>query len=187
MTRRLSALAQNESHVSNHPSSAPSPCDDMKFRKYLSRFQEKVKNKLSRVKDKPERGGANVGGQGLSRSALSSQSEPGIAVEGGSRGGDIKVGVGKDDPRPDDSQSVSRSVVGTGHDLGGSDDNVNRGETGQKLLHPHPHTELEDGSSQERRDVEGKKADQVDPPPQSDIGNRTPTPSTSRGGESEST
>jgi len=158
----------------------------MKFRKSLSRFKEKVKHKLSNVGDKPE-GGANVGGEELSRSGLSSQSEPGIAVDGGSRGGGIKVGVGEDDPRPDDSQSVSRSVVGTGHDLERSDDNADGGETGQRRLHPHRHTELEGGSSQERRDVDGKKADRVDPPPQSDIGSRTPTPPISRGGESEST
>jgi len=159
----------------------------MKFRKSLSRFKEKVKHKRSNIGDKPEGGGANVGGEGLSSSALSSQSEPGIVVGDEFRGGDIKIGVGKNDPRPDDSQSVSRSAVVTGHDLGGSDDNANRGETSQTRLHPHPHTELEGGSSQERRDVEGKKADRVDPPPQSDIGNRTPTPSTSGGGESEST
>jgi len=159
----------------------------MKFRKSLSRFQEKVKGKLSKIGDKPESGGANVGGEGLYRSALSSQSEPGIAVGGGSKGDNTKVGVGKDDQRPVDSQSVSRSMVGTGYDLGGSDDNADGGETGQKRLHPHPHTELEGGSSQERRDVEGKKTDQVDPLPQSDIRNRTPTLSISRGGESEST
>ena len=146
-----------------------------------------MKHKLSKIGDKPDRGGANVGGEGLYRSALSSQSEPVIAVGDGSRGGDIKVGVGEDGPRPGDPQSDSRSAVVRGHNLGGSDDNANGGETSQKRPHPHPHTELKGGSSQERRDVDGKKADRVDPPPQSDIGNRSPTPSASRGGESEST
>jgi len=156
----------------------------MKFRKSLSRFQEKVKHKLSKIGDKPERGEPNVGGEGLHHPGLSSQSEPSLAVEGEFRG-DTKVGAGKDDPRPDDSQSVSRSVVGTGHDLGGSDDNANGGGTGQKRLHPH--TEFQGGSSQERRDVDGRKADRVDPPPRSDIGDETIlTPSVLRGGESES-
>jgi len=106
----------------------------MRFRKSFSRFQKKVKHKLSKIGDKSERG-------------------------------DIKDGVGKGGPRPDDSQSASRSVVGTGHDSGGNDDNANGGETGQKRAHSHPHTELEGGSSQARRDVDGKKADRVDPPP----------------------
>jgi len=159
----------------------------MSFRKSLSRFQEKVKHKLSKIGDKPNRG-VNVGGEGLYRSALSSQSEPGIVVGGEFRGGDTKVGVGEDDPRPDDSHSVSRSAVVTGHDLEGNDANANGGETNQKRLHPHPHTELECGSSQERRDVDGKKADRVDPPLHSDIGNRTTiTPSISQGVEYEST
>jgi len=160
----------------------------MSFRKTLSRFKEKVRHKPPKIGDKPERG-ANVGGEELHRPASSSQSEPGIVVEGDSRGGGIKVSVGKDDPRPDDSQSVSRSVVGTGHNLGGSNDNANGGETGQKHLHPHPHTELEGGPSQEMGDVNGRKADRVDPaaPPRSDVGKGTTTPSISRGVGSEST
>jgi len=146
-----------------------------------------MKDKLG-IGDKPERTGADVGGKRPYLSALSSQSEPGIVVEGEFRGGDIKIGAGKDDPRPGDSQSVSRrSAVGTGHDLGGSDDNTYGGETDQSRLHPQSRLQAESGSSRERRDVDGKKADRVDPPPQSDIGNRTPTPSISRGGESEST
>jgi len=156
----------------------------MSFRKSLSRFQEKVKHKL-KIGDKPERKGPNIGGEGLSRSALSSQSEPGIVVEGEFRGGGTKVGVGKDDPRPDDSQSVSRSVVGTGHGLGGGDDNADRGKTS---LHPHPCVQAESGSSGEGGDAGGRRTDQADPPPQSDVGDEvTPTPSISRGGESQST
>jgi len=152
----------------------------MSFRKSLSKFQEKVKHKL-KIGDKSERKGPNIGGEGFYRSALSSQSEPGIVVEGEFRGGGTKVGVGKDYPRPDDSQSVSRSVVGSGYDTGGSDDNADGGETS---LHPHPHLQAESGSSGEGRDVDGRRTDQADPPPQSDVGNETP--SISRG-ESEST
>jgi len=112
---------------------------DMSFRKSLSKFQEKVKDKL-KIGGKSERPGADVGGKKPYLSALSSQSEPGIVVEGEFRGGDIKTGAGKDDPRPGDSQSVScRSAVGTGRDLGESDDNAYGGETDQSRLHPQSH------------------------------------------------
>ena len=155
--------------------------NEMDFRKPFSKVREKVKRGLSKVGDR-------VGGKGFNRPALSSQSEPGIIVEGEFRGGDIKASVGQDDPRPGDSQSVShRSAVETRHDPG-SDNNDYGGETGQKRLHLHPRVRAESGSSQERRDVDGKRADQVNPPSQSDIGaGTTPAPSVSRGGESEGT
>ena len=158
----------------------------MSFRQTLSGFRKKVKEKLSKIGDRLERRGADVGGDGLYRSPLSAQSEPGI-VEGQFRGGDIKVSVGKDDPQPGGSQSISRrSMVGTGRDLGGSDDTAHGGKSGQKFLHPDPPVQGESGSSGERRDVDGERVDQPDPPSQSDIGNRTPTPSVSQGRESES-
>ena len=71
--------------------------------------------------------------------------------------------------------------------MGGSDDNAYGRETGQSRPHPQPNLQAESESSQEKRDVDGKKADRVDPLPQSDVGNRAPTPSILRGGESEST
>jgi len=143
-----------------------------------------VKDKLSKIVDGPEKGGANPGGEGFYRSALSSQSEPGIVVEGEFRGGDIKVGVGKDEPQPDDARSVSRSAMG----IEESDGKASGGETSQRRLHLHPHVQAESGSSQGRRSIDGKQADRVDPPPQPDIEDKTmPTPSISRGGESEST
>ena len=157
----------------------------MSFRQSFSRFRKKAEDKLSRIVHKPERGGTNVGG-GFYHSGLSSQSEPGIA--GGGLGGDIRVGGGKDDPRPDESLPVSRSAVEIGDDQGGSDDKTSGGEIGQKYLHPHPHVQAESRSSQERRDVDGKRTGRADLPPQSGIGNEsTPTPSISRGGESKST
>ena len=160
----------------------------MSFRKPFSQFREKVKRELSKIGDRPERRGANVGGEGTHRSALPSQSEPGIVVEGEFRGGDIRVGDGNDDPPLDNSRPISRSVAGAGCDLGRSDDNADGGETGQEGLHPHPHMELESGSSRERRDAGRNTADQLDPPPQSEVGSGTTRiPSVSRGGESEST
>jgi len=94
------------------------------------------------------------------------------------RGEDSKASGREDNPapRPDDSESMSPSVVGRGHDLGGSDDHVSGGETDQKGLHLDPHVGTETGSGQEGRD----KVDTL----QSDIRNRTPTPIL-RGGESE--
>ena len=44
--------------------------------------------------------------------------------------------MGKDDTRPDGSLPVSRSAVEIGHDQGGSNDEANRGETGEKRLDP---------------------------------------------------
>ena len=156
---------------------------DMSFRKSFSGVRKKVKDKLSKIVHGPEKG-ANAGGEGSYRSALSLQSEPGIVVDGEFRGGDIKVSAGKEDPQPDGSRSVSRSALGVGE----SDDKAGGGETSQKRIHLHPHIQAESGSSQGRRSVDGKQADKADPPPQPDIGNKTtPAPSISRGGESEST
>ena len=155
----------------------------MSFRKSFSGFRKKVKDKLSRIGGRPD-----IGGEGHSRSSLSAQSEPGILVGGEFRGGDIKISAGKNDPQPGGSQSVSRrSMVETGHGLGGSDDTASGAGSSQKFLHPHPPVQAESGSSGETRDIDGKKADQLDSPPQPDTGNKTPTPSVLQGEESEST
>ena len=147
-----------------------------------------MKDKLSKIGDKKGKAPAlNVGDEGFNRSALSLRSEPGIVVEGEFRGGDIKVGGGKDDPRPGDSKSFSRSVVEIGRDQGGGDDDANEGETSQRHLYPHPHVQTEGESSRKRRDVDGKRTDQADTSPRSDIGNKSLVPSTSRVGKSEST
>ena len=143
-----------------------------------------MKGKLSKIEKRPERGSADTSGEGFDD--LTSQSEPGIVVGSESRGGDIEADGGKGDPRPDDSRSVSRSAVGIGHDQGESDEKASIGGTSQKGLHPHPHVQTDSGSSREMRDVGGKRADKVDPPPRSDIGNSVSTPSISRAGESES-
>ena len=132
----------------------------MSFRQSISGFQKKAKDKLSKIGHKLERG-ANVGDEEFARSALSLQSEPGIIVEGESRG-DIIVGKGKDNPQSDDSRSVSRSVVRIGHSQGGSDNRANE-EIDQKYLHPHLHVQTESGPSRESGDVDGKRTDQVIP------------------------
>ena len=156
----------------------------MSFRKSFSGFKKKAKDKLSKIVHRPERGGANAGGDGSYRSALSSQSEPGSVVEGDLGGGGIKVGAEKDDPQPDDSRSVSRSALGVGE----SDDKAGAGETSQKRLHLRPHVQAESGSSQGRRGVDGQQADRADPPPQSNIRNKTMSIlAIFRGGKSEST
>ena len=156
----------------------------MSIQQSLSRFRKKAEDKLSETVDRPERG-ANIGEE-LYRSGISSQSGPGI-VEDELRG-DPGTSGGKDDPRPGDSLPVSRSAVEIGDDQGGSDDETSGEEIGQKHLHPHPHVQVESGSSQEKSDVDGKRAGRANLPPQSGIGNEsTPTPSISRGGESEGT
>ena len=153
----------------------------MSFRKSFSGFRKKVKDKLSCIGDKT----ANPGGGGFDHPTLSLQSEPGVIVGGEFRGGNIKVSVGKDDPRPEDLQSASRSVVGVGYGQGASDDKA-RGETSQGELRPHPRVETEGGYIGETRDVD-IGADQGNLPPQSDLGNKTPALSTSRAEEPEST
>lgn len=121
-----------------------------------------MEDKLSKIGDRTERGRADVGGEGFDHSTLLLQSEPGVVVRGEFRGGDSKADIEGDDPRLGDSK-VSRSAVRIGHVQGGSDDKANGEET------------------------DGKGADRADPHPQSDIGNRTPTISTSQVGESEGT
>ena len=184
-------IFERGNRVSNHPlhtTTYASPYYlriDMSFRKSFSGVRKKVKDKLSKIVHGPEKG-ANAGGDGSNRSALSLQSEPGIVVDGEFRRGDIKVSAEKDDPQPDDSRSVSRSALGVRE----SDDKAGGGETSKKRLHLRPHVQAESGSSQGRRGVDGKQADRADSPPQSDIRNKpTPAPSISRarGGESEST
>ena len=102
-------------------------------------------------------------------------------------GRDVRAGTGGDDPRSEDSLSVSRSMTELEREPGGSDDHAGRQERGQKGLHPQAYEHTGRGSSQEREGTGRKRAGQVDPPrSESDIG-RTPTPSIVQGGESEST
>ena len=156
----------------------------MSFQKSFSRFRKRVKDKLSSIGDKTARGQANLGGEGFDHPTFSLQSEPGVVV-GGEFRGNTKVSVGKDDPRPDNLQSVSRSAVGVGHGQGASEDEAS-GETNQKDLHPNPHVQTEGGSTREAEDVDREGADQGDPPLRSDVGNKTLTPSVSRIEEPES-
>ena len=149
----------------------------MSFRKSFSGFRKKVKDKLSCIGDKTTEGQANPGGGGFDHPTLSLQSEPGVVLGGEFRGGNIKVSVGKDDPRPDDLPSASRSVVGVEYGPGASGDKTS-GETSQKDLHPHPRVRTEGGSIGETRDVDGKGADQGDLPPRSGVRNKTPALST---------
>jgi len=150
----------------------------MNFQKSFSKAREKVKHGLSKIRKKREGSVVNVGGEGFDHSPLSLQSGADIVAKDKVRGEDSKASGREDNPasRPDNSESMSASVVGRGHDLGGSDDHVGGGETDQKGLHLDPHVGTETGSGQEGRD-------KVDTP-QSDIRNRTPTPIL-RGGESE--
>ena len=154
----------------------------MSFRKSFSGFRKKVKDKLSKIGGKAE-GQANVGGGGFNNPALILQSEPAIAVESEFGEGSATVVTGKGEPRPDGSLSVSRSAVDVGHNLGVSGD---RRATGQRSLHSYTHAQTESGPSQERRDVGRKEAERADPPPQSDVDNRSPAPSILQGGKSES-
>jgi len=73
--------------VPHHPHSLP--CDDMSFQKSLSKFREKVKQKVSKIGDRPEKGGSDVGGETPNPPPLSLQSAspaPSISQSVGSRG-----------------------------------------------------------------------------------------------------
>jgi len=156
----------------------------MSLRRTLSGFRKKAKEKVSNIGNSIKR--QCVGDDGLDHSTLSLQSEPAAVVESELRG-DTGVGVGNDDPRPDGSLSVSRSVTGLEREPGGSGDYTAQQERGQKGLHPHAYEQAGRGSSKEREDAGRKRADQVDPPPSElDIG-RIPTPSILQDGEPEST
>lgn len=142
-----------------------------------------MKDKLSKIGDRAEKTQSNIGGEAPDNSTLSPQSEPGPVAGGGDRGG----GIGKGHLQPDDSRSLSQSMVEKGRNPGDSGD-LTRGQgTNQKGLHPHPHLQTGSGSGRERKDVDGKRAGRADSPPQSEIENRTPTPSASRVGESKGT
>ena len=152
--------------------------NDMSLRKLsFPGFRKKVKDKLSTVED-------NTASRPQRRRAR--PPEPGVIVGGEFGGEDVKVSVGKDDPRPDDLQSVSRSAVGVGYGQGASDDKASR-ETSQKDLHPHPGVQTEGGSSRETKDVDREGADQGDLLPQSHVENKTPALPTPRAEEPEST
>ena len=138
-------------------------CDDMSFRQSISGFRKKVKEKVSKIRNKTGKG-PNAVDEGFDHSTLSLQSEPAVAVGGEFKGGEIEVCAGKDDPGPDNSPSVSPPVVGIGRSQGESDDRVRGGETSQKDLDPHPHVQIESGSSQERREVERSQGQELDPP-----------------------
>ena len=108
----------------------------MKFRKPFSKVREKVKHGLSKIGDKLERGGANVGGKDFDRPALSLQSEGEI------RGEDSKAS-GEDDPAP-------RLVVEGGRGLG---------ESSQSGPHLDPHVEVESGSGREEDRADAPRSD----------------------------
>ena len=107
----------------------------MSFRKSFSGFRKKVKDKLSIFGDETGEGQVNAGDEELDHPTLSA----GVVV-GGEFGGDIIVGVGKDELRPSDSLPVSQSAVGLGHDQGGSDDK-SRGDVGRNRVDHPPHSD----------------------------------------------
>jgi len=158
----------------------------MSFRQSFSRFRKKAKDKLSNIGNSKKGRRTGVSDEGLDHSSLSLQPEPAIVTESELRG-DADVGVESDDPRPEDSLSVSQSIVELGREPGGSGDYTDRRERGQSGSHPHTHVQAGRGPSRERRAADEKRANQVDPPQsESDAEKRTPTPSISRGGGSES-
>lgn len=184
-TERTKATCQVILSSHHHPHRI---CDNMSLRQSFSRFRNKAKEKLSPIFNRTKRREVNVGGGGFNNSALSLRSEPGIVVGGEFEGGEVKIGTGGDDPRPENPLPMSRSAVEIGHDQGGSDDKVSGGEISQEYLHSHPHVQTGSGSGREREDTDGKRVDGADTlgTLQSGIGNAvTPIPSISRGGGTE--
>jgi len=132
----------------------------MSFRKPFSKAREKVKLGFSKIGDKLERGGTNVGGKGFDRSALSQQPESAsIMVEGKVRGEDNKAG--------EEDSTAPRLVVGRGDGLE---------EAGQSSPHLRPHVEIENEFGREGKGRAGAL--------RPDFGDMTPTSSISRDGES---
>ena len=87
-----------------------------------------MKGRLSGVGDKTAREQVDPGGEGFDHPTLSLQKEPGVIVGGEFGGGNIKVSVGKDDPRSGDLPSASQSVVGVGYGERASGDKTLRVE-----------------------------------------------------------
>jgi len=158
----------------------------MSFRQSFSRFRKKAKDKASDIRNRIKQRTC-VGGEGLDHSTLSLQSEPTI-VAGGELGGGTGVGVGSEGPQLGDYLPVSQSMTELEREPRGSDDYTAQRERGQKGLHSDAYERTGRGTSQERRDLDGKRIDHVDPPQlELDTGRGTPTPSILQDGESEST
>jgi len=108
----------------------------MKFRKSLHKVREKVKHGLSKIGDKLEGGGADVGGKDFDRPALSLQSDGEI------RGEESKAS-GEGDPAP-------RLAVKTGRGLG---------ESSQSGPHLDPPVEVESGSGRGEDRADAPRSD----------------------------
>lgn len=148
----------------------------MSLRQSLSGFRKKAKDRLSKIGDRIERRRTGVGDEGFNRPNSPLEPELIMGVQGEPREGIRVIGVGKGDPRTDDSQPVPRSVVEEEHRV-------------QEDLHLRARMQAGRGPSQERRNVGGNRVSQVDlpPRPKPDTGNTTtPAPSILQGGESES-
>ena len=106
---------------------------------------------------------------------------------GGELRGDTRASLRTDDPRGNDSLSVSCSAVEIGHDQG-EDDKSSGGEANKKDLLSHSRVQAKKRSSPDRKDIDEKKVSQVDPPPRPelDIEEGTLAPSIPRGSGSES-
>ena len=159
----------------------------MGFRRSLSRFGKKAKDKASNIGNRIKQR-ACVSSERLDHSTLSLQSEPAIVVEGGFGRG-AGVGAGSGDPQLGDYLPASQSMAELERQPGGSDDSTTQWERDQKGLHPDAYERAGRGTSQERRDSDGKRIDHVYPPPQlePDTGKGAPTPSVLQDDESEST
>ena len=148
----------------------------MSFRKSISGFRKKVKDKLSKIGGRTGETRANAGDDGLYRPASSTQSEPAIVVEDEWKE-DPRAGGGRSDPRPGGSLSVSRSAVEIGHAQGKSDDKADGGGAGEEALHPHSYVQGESRSSREKSVLE---PDQANPLRLDTDNETTPAPSSFR-------
>ena len=143
----------------------------MEFRDSFSRLKKKVKHRLTGSKPKPNKTGADIGGESFDPTGSRSESEPHV-VAGGSRdqGGKESNKSGSQIlstirlSRPDDPGPVL--ARGSINDQGRRGTDVDGGEIEQ--THPHlllTNVEVAEGSGAEGKDIDGEEVERGGPSP----------------------
>jgi len=144
----------------------------MDFRDSFSRLKKKVKHRLTGRKPKPNKTGADVGGERVDSTGSRPESEPHV-VAGGShnQGGkepDAKGGQTLSTiqlPQPDEPSSVPGRGSVDDQEKRGAD--VDGGEVEQAYSHLRSDVEVAegDGPTEEKDGIDGEKVERVDPSP----------------------
>ena len=141
----------------------------MDIRESFSRLKKKFKFHGS--KGKPDRAGADPGGEGVGPAGSLLRSVPHVVASGGHNQED-RASADRQQTRSTDSPlppNLTEPVPshGSNDDPQGSEGGVVGGGLSQNHFHPHPDTNLVAGSGPSRKwnEVDGEKVGQIDPSP----------------------